>query len=82
MGITLEKILNIDIKDYVQSGGKTLTDYQLIGVHSHEPTVKEFAQIVPNNCEVVVNYQHRFFITGEYKTTARHHQSGVGLVPK
>ena len=68
----LEKILSVDIKDYVQSQGKGLQNYEMRGVHlihytddndlekDNSDPIELFAKSIPIESEVVVNYQIQF----------------------
>jgi len=83
MGIELDKILNIDIEVYVKSQGRKLQDYSLKGVQylsSHNETkiktFEHFANKVPPESEVVVNYQE----FPHHDTTSN--QIGVALILK
>ncbi len=80
----LEKILNVNIRDYVESKGRTLEQYDLQGVHTSKARIKKFAELVPKDAEVVVNYQHQFFGagSGSYTVYFQHYQSGIALIPK
>tara|TARA_Y100000310_G_scaffold268360_1_gene280937 strand:+ start:4069 stop:4335 length:267 start_codon:yes stop_codon:yes gene_type:complete len=86
MAINIEKILNIEIREYCDSRYKNITCYDLKGVHLRDeqgnPT--NFADLVPDKAEVVVNYQHNFFGTGSRSQGSifEHHQMGVALIPK
>ena len=84
MAIDTGKILNIDINDYVSSKSKSLYSYDLVGVHCQKEDLSEFASLVPDEAEAVVNYQHNFFGAGSdgHRYLFEHHQMGVALVPK
>lgn len=54
-GLPLEKILTCSARDYCESIGKDLSDYNLKGIHSevmdfgdYWPTIKDFAERIPN----------------------------------
>ena len=82
MAIDTGKILNISAKDYIDSkpsAGVHLYNYDLVGVHSPKGEISDFAALVPDEAEAVVNYQHNFFGT---KFGFEHHQMGVALIPK
>lgn len=80
----MEKILNIHIRDYLELSKKILGEYELRGVHSSSGSLKEFAQLVPNETEVVVNYNIQFFGAGCEKGSIKFHynQEGIALIPK
>jgi len=68
MAINIDKILTISAEEYAMNKKTALSNYNLIGVHS-KGSVEDFAEVVQNNAEVVVNY----------KATCC---SGTALVPK
>ena len=85
----LEKILNVTATEYCASVGKKLSDYELKGVHfgsGHHYTnipewyVKDFANLVPKNAEVVVNY--RIFHSNRALNPAKVTAEGTALIPK
>jgi hypothetical protein len=59
MGYPLEKILTTSARDYVESRGKRLADYELIGVHFelHMGNVSQFGElgVFPEDAEVVTD---------------------------
>ncbi|MDD5192027.1 MAG: hypothetical protein PHH54_01695 [Candidatus Nanoarchaeia archaeon] len=90
MAIDTGKILNMSIKDYAESKGVSLRElsntYNLVGVHCDQRDISEFASSVPDEAEIVVNYQDTFFGAGAGSDIDRyrflHHQIGVALIPK
>ncbi len=56
MTISLECILMISARDYCEMYSKELTDYMAVGVHFDDETIRGFAEIVPDEAEVVVNF--------------------------
>ena len=84
MTIPLEKILNVDIRDYIESRGTELKDYELCGVFSQKGDIGTFAEGVPEEVEVVVNYQ--FIPCGSASahgvTMLDYRQVGTALIPK
>ena len=86
MAIDTGKIFNIDIKDYFENPSKVdnLLNYNLVGVHCHKENISDFASLVPDEAEAVVNYQHNFFGAGSDcdRYLFQHHQIGVALIPK
>jgi hypothetical protein len=70
MAIDSKKILNISAEEWFKMNAKYSTGYDPIGVHSetirlngsqkilpNESLIKKFADIVPSEAEVVVNYK-------------------------
>jgi len=57
-------------------------EYDLVGVHSDKPAIADFAELVPNEAEAVVNYHHHFFGAGSGAPVFLHHQMGIALIPK
>ncbi len=63
-GFPLEKILTVSARDYVESQGKNLGDYELRGVclsickWAEESPFNEFTKLFQQDAEAVVNYQH------------------------
>ena len=84
MTIAIEKILNITFTEYVESQKKRLYDYDLIGVHSKDGCIKKFSSKVPDEAEVVVNYQYRSSGAGSgiANIEFRYSQVGTALIPK
>ncbi|MBW3004430.1 hypothetical protein KY310_01190 [Candidatus Woesearchaeota archaeon] len=88
----LEKILNVTATEYCLSVGKKLSDYELRGVHfgsghNYENAaaayVFDFAENIPKNAEVVVNYQMSISKAGTSMTTESEViATGVALIPK
>lgn len=80
----LEKILTVSARDYVESRPNYMYDYEFVGVHSNSREgIIDFAQQVPNNAEVVVDY--RAFITGITgfeSGFSLYIMSGTALIPK
>jgi hypothetical protein len=84
--ITLDKILNVNARDYVESRGRTLDQYEMIGIHTSEPEVEDFIKLVPHGAEVVTNYRHVIAGVGPASMygskTFVHHQYGIALIPR
>ena len=78
----LDKILDIDIRDYVESKGKSLGEYDIKGVHTNEKEIEKFAELVPEGTEVVVHYKHDFRVAGAGNRFFEdfHYQSGLALI--
>lgn len=63
-GYPLEKILTVSVRDYCDSVGKDLKDYNLVGVHVDddlpicEKLIQAFRTKVPLEAEVVVGFQY------------------------
>lgn len=77
MAISLDKILTMSAKEWINLEGEQLTRYTPKGVHVRG-NIKEFAEAVPSNASVVVSY--RFFeIKGEEPNYC---SSGVALIPQ
>ena len=81
--ITLDKILTVSARDYVDSENKGLANYDMVGVHSHLDDIEHFAKRAPEGTEVIVDYrlvavshplQHSPNILGQH--------SGTALIPK
>jgi len=70
----LAKILTISARDYCEMKGLDLGCYKAIGVHVRG-THEEFAQIMPDEAEVVVDYQCAGSHYGMYS-------SGTALIRK
>ena len=77
----LEKILTVNARDYCESVGKKLSDYEMRGVHTKSfKELESFAMNVPPNTEVVVDYMS---ITTNYSTEYYQlNASGTALIPK
>jgi|SRR3989344_1653371 len=80
---TLEKILTISASEYCESIGKPLSDYEFFGVHLDKidywanPT-EYFAELVPPEADVVVNYSvQRSF--GNFYEDAKPGQNARGI---
>ena len=82
MAIPLDKILNLSIDLYVRNQSRILADYTLIGVHCDKPRIDEFARLVPDNAEVVVNYEWRSHTSGGTINQDHFYQGGVALIRK
>jgi hypothetical protein len=85
MAIDTGKILNVKIEEYANSKCKSTSYYDLIGVHCDKADIREFAALVPNDAEVVVNYQRQMFGAGAGRahfTDFQYYQMGVALIPK
>jgi hypothetical protein len=89
MAIDTGKILNVSISEYTGSNGnapgKCPQDYDLVGVHYDGKSIVDFAAKVPNDAEVVVNYQRQMFgmsTGGNMIPNFQYYQMGVALVPK
>jgi len=89
MTIKLEKILTISAKDYCKMKGKLMKDYTPIGIHVEEDThrqetIKDFAESIPKNAEIVVGYIP--FAGGDSSNISAHGYmrgaSGTALIPK
>ena len=84
MTFPLEKILNVDIRDYAESRGAQLSDYEMHGVFACKGDIKTFAEEVPEEAEAVVNY--RFIPCGSASangiTMLDYRQVGTALIPK
>ncbi|MBT3404950.1 hypothetical protein HN832_01030 [archaeon] len=94
----LAKILNVTATEYLASVGKELSDYELRGVHLEtgelykkddpDSFVEAFAEVVPRNTEVVVNYQMNVGTSQSSSFWFGRHQFvsyngiGIALVPK
>ena len=83
----LEKILNMDIRDYAASYTSGLGQYKLKGIHTNKSKIDDFADLVPDGTKVVVNYKIQFFGAGcgashTPKIEFRYFQSGIALIPK
>jgi hypothetical protein len=76
--IGLEKVLNCSASEYVESVGKNLGDYELVGVHhaEYESDAKHFVKYIPKNAEVVVNF------TQHYLDDSYYYANGTALIPK
>src|SRR3989344_3859633 len=74
----LENLLTVSARDYCESVGKKLSDYEMRGVHREGfSELKNFAKMVPENAEVVVDYVFiRSSNTGNYMNA-----SGTALIP-
>ena len=74
----LEKILTCSARDYVESVGKSLRDYEMVGVQGDlllGGTRDNFLNRIPNDAEVVTDYRLAVDdITILY--------SGTALIPK
>jgi len=86
----LEKILNVTPTEYCASVGRELNSYELRGIHATtgykgDTIVEVFAELVPREAEVVVNYRPHFavsqggFLSSAYKIEKA---DGVALIPK
>lgn len=87
----LEKILTISAREYCESKGKNLSDYEMFGVHAQGYDIRAVSEIFCNqagNAEVVVNYQ---FIRHSVPTKNTKQQeteqeimiaAGTALIPK
>ena len=91
MTIELEKILAINVRDYVVSAGESLQDFQMVGVHDdhvyYNPSgkvgaIETFSEKVPDTAEVVVGYKIRVESTGRIDRGYFVTQEGTALVPK
>ena len=91
MAIDTGKIFgDISIGEYcaTQHAGGTMGTkapyyYDIVAIHSHKETIEDFAELVPDNAEAVVKYQHNFFGAGsETSISFQHHQMGIALIPK
>ena len=78
MAIGLSKILSMRAKDYVGSGIDIKTAYKIVGIHCDLHDIKEFAKLVPDDAEVVVDYHHEL----SRDPYSFHHQYGVALIPR
>jgi hypothetical protein len=84
MAIGIEKILTSSARDYVETIGTKLSDYNMVGVHvdnfaaslSSRKLIEYFAEQVPQGAIVVVSYCPA---PGE---PHRDVASGTALVPK
>lgn len=96
MTFPLEKILTISAGDYCESVGKSIRDYQVVGVHivGFEQALwsksgnsltgfkvqKGFLESIPNNAEVIIGYFHSL---GGANTGAIYaYACGTALIPK
>jgi|SRR3989344_355428 len=92
---TLEKILTISAREYCESVGKPLSDYEFFGVHLDKvnywanPT-EYFAELVPSEAEVVVNYSVQRSFGSSYEDAKSGQNAkwiqftahGTALIPK
>ena len=69
----LENILTASARDYCQSVGRELGDYEMRGIVNVSPGT--FAQRVPPNTEVVVDYMTS-------SQADRSYASGTALIPR
>jgi len=69
-----EKILTISAKEYCDSIGKQLSDYDLVGIHT-----KNIELGVPEGAEVVVCYRLGYAATNRYTYSWYY---GTALIPK
>jgi len=81
----LEKILTISARDYCESVGKNLQDYEMKGVHIQSSSVgpkiiEELNEKIPKNTEVIVEY--RFSNGGYFNVKYEKYASGTALIPK
>ena len=79
--ITLDKILTVSARDYVDSQNKGLANYDMVGVHSHRDNIEHFAKRAPEGTEVVVDYIFRASSQSTNQPTIFSH-SGTALIPK
>ena len=88
----LNKILTVNVVDYCNSVGKTIFEYNLVGVHlddakTTDQLISEFAKQVPPNTEVVVNFIYNVAVAyskgilSDHKSSFQY-ASGVALIPK
>lgn len=80
----LEKILTVSARDYCESMGKRLSNYELRGVHVQGDLLfKRFRNAVPTNAEVVVDYKMEtsIAITDDLKYMSRY-AFGTALIPR
>ena len=73
----LEKILTVSARDYCESVGKRLSDYEMRGVYGEQNYgIKDFANKVPTDTEIVVD--HRPIKEHPYRIVLY----GIALIPK
>jgi hypothetical protein len=90
MAFPLEKILTVGAKEYCESVGKTLADYEMKGVHTragfssgHLTWLDEdFSAVVPLSAEVVVEYRITAAIGGANITYTQCYANGTALIPR
>ncbi|MEK6900217.1 MAG: hypothetical protein AABX05_03775 [Nanoarchaeota archaeon] len=79
----LERILTVSARDYCESAGKKLSDYEMIGVHGTafldcgKYSQLDFTNKIPRDTEVIVDY--KFLPVGSNHTLS---VSGTALIPK
>jgi hypothetical protein len=85
----LEKVLTVSARDYVESQGKTLSDYDMVGVHFttdyDDFELEKFCEYVSEDAEAVVDYQTNITaLSGEalVDLSSRAILSGTALIPK
>ncbi len=66
----LEKILTANARDYCESVGKALSEYEMRGITN--VYIDNFRRMVPREAKVVV----------DYRQTGRDYVSGTALIPK
>jgi|APSaa5957512622_1039677.scaffolds.fasta_scaffold76949_3 hypothetical protein len=82
MAIDTGNILNVSASEYCESQNTTLAKYDLFGVHYEGDDLEGFAKLVPDNAEVVVNYQHSFFGGSSFSMTKVNRAMGTALILK
>ncbi|MBI4919066.1 hypothetical protein HY837_03990 [archaeon] len=88
---TLEKVLNLSLKDYLELNEKTIKDYSMHGLHycietkiveTMQDAINKFAEKAPENTEAIVNYSQSHTSTGNNYTYIFISMTGIALVPK
>lgn len=57
MTIDKSKVLTCSARDYAESRGINLGNYDLVGMHCSSNSVEDFCREVPDNAEIVTDYQ-------------------------
>jgi hypothetical protein len=91
MAFPLEKILTVSAREYCESMGKKLKDYDMEGIHTRNSFGEEdgltnlydaFAGKVPQSAEIVVGYTVSAAIGGGGTTYTQCYASGTALIPR
>jgi len=70
----MDRVLACSARDYVESVGKRLVDYKMVGVSKVSTNLGDFVRNIPRNAEVVTHYTRSGTDVGFYV--------GVALIPK
>lgn len=83
MTIALDKILTISARDYCDMHGKSLTDYEAVGVHVKQPydLINRFVKAVPDEAEVIIGFNHSA-AGGSVSCRPVLYASGTALIPR